>query len=87
MPGVNVKIAGTTVGTTTDMDGKFSFTADVNETSMLNFSFIGFETKEVLIAGRIKFSFESNLYIETFGSKEELNTPDTVGAFTKGGKK
>lgn len=55
MPGVNVKIAGTTVGTTTDMDGKFSFTADVNETSMLNFSFIGFETKEVLIAGRTTF--------------------------------
>jgi len=51
MPGVNVVVKGTTVGTTTNVDGAFSLNvSDANAT--LVFSFIGFKTLEVPLEGR-----------------------------------
>lgn len=50
-PGVNVVIKGTTNGTTTDADGKYSLTVD-NDNATLVFSFVGYKTQEVAIAGR-----------------------------------
>ena len=47
LPGVNVKIQGTTVGTITDIDGKYSIKAPDNST--LVFSYVGMETHEVKI--------------------------------------
>ena len=47
VPGVTVSLAGTTVGTATDLDGKF--TLSVPEGSTLVFSFIGFETQSIPI--------------------------------------
>lgn len=46
IPGVCVVLKGTTIGTVTDMDGKFSL--NVPETNaVLVFSFVGFKTQEV----------------------------------------
>ncbi|MDP9075976.1 MAG: SusC/RagA family TonB-linked outer membrane protein, partial [Bacteroidota bacterium] len=45
LPGVNVRIKGTTDGTVTGTDGKYSLTADDNAT--LVFSFIGYKTQEI----------------------------------------
>ncbi len=50
MPGVNVLVKGTTLGTITDVAGKFSIAANKNAT--LVFSFIGYTTKEVLIGNQ-----------------------------------
>lgn len=50
LPGVNVIVKGTNTGTTTDFDGKFTVAVDSDGT--LIFSFIGFETQEVPVAGR-----------------------------------
>lgn len=50
LPGVSVLVKGTTVGTTTDSDGKFSISADANST--LVFSFIGFASQEVAVGNR-----------------------------------
>jgi TonB-linked SusC/RagA family outer membrane protein len=47
IPGVTILIEGTTRGTTSDIDGKFTISADVN--AVLQFSFIGMQTKEVTI--------------------------------------
>ncbi len=47
MPGVSALIKGTTRGTTTDLNGRFSLDAKNGET--LVFSFIGYQTKEVVI--------------------------------------
>ncbi len=47
LPGVTVVVKGTTIGATTDMDG--GYTLDVPPGSVLQFSFIGMETKEILI--------------------------------------
>ncbi len=47
LPGVSVVVKGTTTGTTTDIDGKFSLSAPSDAT--LVFSFIGMTTQEVAI--------------------------------------
>ncbi len=51
LPGVNVYVKNTTVGTTTDLDGRFSVDAP-SATDTLVFSFIGFVSQEVPIEGR-----------------------------------
>lgn len=51
LPGVNVVIKGTTLGTTTDINGAFSINIpDPNAT--LVFSFVGFKTQEIALAGQ-----------------------------------
>ncbi|HKL67824.1 MAG TPA: TonB-dependent receptor plug domain-containing protein, partial [Bacteroidales bacterium] len=47
LPGVAVVIKGTTVGTSTNVDGTYSITAPEN--SILVFSFLGMESKEVTV--------------------------------------
>jgi TonB-dependent starch-binding outer membrane protein SusC len=51
LPGVSVIVSGTTIGTVTDFDGRYSLSVPANANALL-FSFIGFETQEVAIAGR-----------------------------------
>lgn len=48
LAGVNVIVKGTTKGTVTDSEGKFSI--DANQNDILAFSFIGYKTYEVQIA-------------------------------------
>jgi TonB-linked SusC/RagA family outer membrane protein len=47
VPGVNVVVKSTTTGTTTDMDGKYSIEAERG--TILVFSFVGLQTKEVTV--------------------------------------
>lgn len=48
LPGVNVVVKGSTIGITTGIDGKYSLNAP-DDASILVFSFIGMESKEVKI--------------------------------------
>jgi len=48
IPGVNVVISGTTIGTTTDIDGIYELL--VSEGDTLIFSFIGYHTQEIEVA-------------------------------------
>lgn len=50
LPGVTVLLKGTTKGTTTDMDGKFTISAP--STGVLVFSFIGYNAAEVTIGNQ-----------------------------------
>lgn len=50
LPGVSIVIKGTTTGTVTDLDGKY--TIDVPENGTLLFSYLGFETQEIAVNGR-----------------------------------
>ncbi|WP_303312723.1 TonB-dependent receptor [Hymenobacter sp. BT730] len=50
LPGVTVVVKGTTVGTSTGPDGEFTINAPENGT--LVFSFIGYKTQEVAVAGK-----------------------------------
>jgi iron complex outermembrane recepter protein len=47
LPGVSILVKGTTSGSTTDTDGKFSVAAPKN--GVLVFSYIGYKTKEVAV--------------------------------------
>jgi TonB-linked SusC/RagA family outer membrane protein len=47
IPGASITVKGKKTGTTTDNNGKFSITADVND--ILNVSYIGYSTKEVTV--------------------------------------
>lgn len=47
LPGINITIKGTTVGTTTDADGYYSIKVPIGST--LVFSFVGMATREVLV--------------------------------------
>lgn len=49
LPGVNVVVKGTTIGTVTDFDGNYSL--QVENGSTLVFSFLGFKNQEVVFAG------------------------------------
>ncbi len=51
LPGVNVLIKGTSSGTITDANGSYSLTAGPGA-EVLVFSFVGFVSQEVSIAGR-----------------------------------
>ena len=51
IPGVSVSVKGTTVGTITDVNGKYSLTAPQNATTLV-FSYIGMKKQEILIGGR-----------------------------------
>jgi TonB-linked SusC/RagA family outer membrane protein len=51
LPGVNVLLKGTTIGTATDSDGKFSLSVP-SAGGALIFSFIGLESKEIEIGDR-----------------------------------
>jgi TonB-linked SusC/RagA family outer membrane protein len=55
--GVNIQVKGTTRGTTTDTDGKFSMRVDSAE-AVLVFSYIGYETQEINLQGREELQVE-----------------------------
>lgn len=50
IPGVSVLVKGTSSGAATDFDGNFEL--NVDEDATLVFSYIGYENKEVLVAGQ-----------------------------------
>lgn len=50
IPGVNVVLKGTAVGTITDSDGKFSLSG-INDLATLQFLFVGMKTQEVQVDG------------------------------------
>ena len=47
LPGVNIKVQNSTVGTITDIDGNFQLT--VNEGAVLEFSYVGFKTQSIKV--------------------------------------
>ncbi|SHJ07635.1 TonB-linked outer membrane protein, SusC/RagA family [Tangfeifania diversioriginum] len=51
LPGVSIQIKGTSQGVVTDMDGNYSLSVP-DEMSVLIFSFVGMETREINVNGR-----------------------------------
>ncbi len=67
IPGATVSLPGTTIGTATDLDGKYTLT--VPEGSEIVFSFIGFDTKRIQIGDR---SIINVTLMESTSSLEEV---------------
>ena len=73
LPGVNVLIKGASAGSTTNVNGEYSISSELNDSSVLVFSYVGYELQEVLIAGR------SILNIQLEPSSESLDEYVVVG--------
>ncbi len=52
VPGASVVVRGTTIGTVTDINGGYSL-KDIPNNATLRFSFIGMETQEIPVAGKM----------------------------------
>ncbi|MCE6992279.1 SusC/RagA family TonB-linked outer membrane protein [Dyadobacter sp. CY323] len=67
MPGVNVILKGTQIGTTSDAGGNYTITVDERNKPVLVFSYIGHETQEITIGN------ESVINISLVEGAETLN--------------
>lgn len=52
IPGVNILVKGTTSGTISDVNGRYSISVPDPSADVLVFSFVGFETQEAVIGGK-----------------------------------
>jgi len=90
LPGTSISEKGTTNGTQTDIDGNFTIKVSSNATLVI--SFLGFKTKEVVVAGRntIKITLEENsnqlneVVVIGYGSRQKK---DITGAISTLGPK
>jgi len=86
LPGVNVKVKGTSMVTATDAGGKFTITA--NSSSVLVFAFIGFETKEITVGSQTNLSVSlsesskslSEVVVIGYGTKKKIDLTGTVNS-------
>ena len=72
MPGVNVVVKGSALGSITDVQGRYSF-ASVDRNAILAFSFIGYVVQEIPVNGR------SVLDVQLEGELTGLNEVVVVG--------
>ncbi|WP_262892542.1 carboxypeptidase-like regulatory domain-containing protein [Hymenobacter qilianensis] len=63
IPGVTVLVKGTTNGTSTDPDGRFSLT--VPDNAVLTFSSIGFLSQEIVLGGRTSINVTMSVDTKT----------------------
>jgi TonB-linked SusC/RagA family outer membrane protein len=86
MPGVNVIVKGTTIGTTSDTNGDYSLDVP-DETSVLVFSFIGYQTKEVIAGSQTTIDISlatdvtslEEVVVTGYGSQKKSDVTGAVG--------
>lgn len=86
LPGVTVSLSGTTTGTATDLDGRYSLT--VPEGSVLVFSFIGFETQRIEVGGRSVINVILNedmasldeVVVVGYGTQRKIETTGSIAS-------
>ncbi|MDO6471326.1 carboxypeptidase-like regulatory domain-containing protein [Maribacter sp. 1_MG-2023] len=66
LPGVNVVLKGTTIGTQTDFDGKFEFPQQLVQNDILVLSFIGYETKTYKVAANGSSNIDINITFDEY---------------------
>lgn len=84
LPGLTVLIKGTTKGTATDADGKYSISASSGD--VLQFSFIGYETQEVSVGSQsiidmrmaASVSTLSEVVVIGFGEREKKDLTGSI---------
>ena len=63
VPGYNVMLQGFTIGTATDVNGRFTFPQKLQEGDVLLFSFIGFETRTYVVPKDTKDDHEVVIWV------------------------
>jgi len=91
LPGVNVSIAGTTIGTVTDVNGRYKLNVpDAYASRSLSFSFIGYLKQDIAIAGKseINVSLKANntslneVVVVGYGTQKRINVTGAVGTIS-----
>ena len=77
LPGVTVMVKGTTLGTSTDVDGRFELKLPEQEGISLLFSFIGMKSQELAYAG------EEELHVVMEEEVTEMNEVVVTGIFER----
>jgi TonB-linked SusC/RagA family outer membrane protein len=85
MVGVNVVVEGTTLGTTTDIDGKYSLEA--SKIATLVFSFIGYESQSISVGEKttINVSLKEGSVLDEvivvgYGTQKKINVTGSVAS-------
>ncbi|HYC84602.1 MAG TPA: SusC/RagA family TonB-linked outer membrane protein, partial [Chryseosolibacter sp.] len=86
MPGVNVLVKGTSQGTATDAEGKFSLSVP-NDEATLVISFVGYATTEIVVGSRTNVAIQmtpdvttlSELVVTGYAIQEKKDVTGSVG--------
>lgn len=89
LPGVNVVIKGTTQGTTTDSEGKYSLSVDDSE-AILVFSFVGYLSQEMVVGSRSTIDAQlaidekqlDEIVVVGYGTQKKLNLTGAVASIS-----
>ena len=86
LPGVNVIAKGTTIGTVTNIDGEYRLQVPEDQ-DVLQFSFIGFVTEEVEVAGQTTIDMPmapdikslNEVVVVAYGTESERSLSSSIG--------
>ncbi|RZK31988.1 MAG: SusC/RagA family TonB-linked outer membrane protein, partial [Hymenobacter sp.] len=89
LPGVNVVLRGSTLGTQTDADGRFTL-ADIPDNAVLVFSFVGYASQEVPPNGRTTLSVQllrdtkalSDVVVVGYGTQKRADVTGSVASLS-----
>lgn len=89
LPGVSVMVKGTQRGTTTNMDGTFQVEIPEDQSTLV-FSFVGYESKEVLVGSESIVDVVLNVDVKSltevvvvgFGTQKKVNLTGSVSVVT-----
>ena len=84
LPGATITVKGTTIGVSTDFDGKYSIL--VNENAVLTISFLGFVTQEISVKGQSTINVQleesaaslDEVVVIGFGVQKKVNLTGSV---------
>jgi TonB-linked SusC/RagA family outer membrane protein len=91
LPGVSIKVSGTTIGTTTNSTGNFTLNVPSDKANgKLQFIYIGFETQEIAIAGKTNFAVKlleekktlSEVVVIGYGTQKRSNVTGSISRLT-----
>ncbi len=88
LPAVNVSIKGTTIGTSTNAEGRYELTNVPSLQDTLIFSFVGFQTQEVPIEGRTVIDMQmvsqtvegDELVVTGYGTQEKSTVTASISS-------
>lgn len=84
--GANVIVKGTTIGTTTDVDGKYSL--ETGDNAILVISFIGYKSNEISVQGKNTFTIVleedsetlDEVVVVAYGAQKKVNLSGSVAS-------
>ncbi|GGF21773.1 SusC/RagA family TonB-linked outer membrane protein [Echinicola rosea] len=90
LPGATIRVKGTTNGTVTDIDGKFSI--EVEEGAVLQVSFVGFVAQEVPVNGQTSFTIQlvsdatqlDEMVVVGYGTQKRSDITGAIGSVKEG---